>query len=88
MRQAHNPIPDVITTIFFIACSPLPAVRQLFLAASGLLAVTVLGLIYATTLQRRHQQWQQPDYLLDTGIQVPAQSWGTVHYTGYPLTQF
>lgn len=51
----------------------------------GLLAVTVLGLIYATTLQR-DINGSSHDYLLDTGeIQVALNLWGTVHYTGYPL---
>jgi hypothetical protein len=51
----------------------------------GLLAVTVLGLIYAVTLQR-DINGSSHDYLLDTGeIQVALNLWGTVHYTGYPL---
>ena len=65
---------------------PTTAVRQSFhRLLPGLLAVTVLGLIYATTLQR-DINGSSHDYLLDTGeIQVALNLWGTVHYTGYPL---
>ncbi len=52
--------------------------------APGLLAVGLLALIYAGTLQR-DVNGSAHDYLLDTGeIQVALNLWGTIHYTGYP----
>jgi hypothetical protein len=51
----------------------------------GLLAVGLLCLVYAATLQR-DINGSAHDYVLDTGeIQVALNLWGTIHYTGYPL---
>lgn len=65
---------------------PATAARQSFRRLlPGLLAVSILCLVYATTLQR-DINGSSHDYLLDTGeIQVALNLWGTVHYTGYPL---
>lgn len=50
----------------------------------GLLALSALLCVYASTLQR-DVNGSSHDYLVDVGeIQVALNLWGTIHYTGYP----
>lgn len=51
---------------------------------AGILAILLLLVVYLLTLQR-DINGSSHDYLLDTGeIQVALNTWGTIHYTGYP----